>query len=211
MIKIEKIARTIARKTLEKFNDIKRDIAKEKKRLVLPPPHIIKQQTIKNFGRKFRLEVLIETGTYYGDMVETMKNYFSQIYSIELSKELYEKAKEKFVREKKIKIIHGDSGVELKKLLSNIKEPVLFWLDGHYSGGITAQGDKDTPIYEELNHIFNANLEKYVIIIDDARLFGDSNYPDYPSIKELIGFVKTNISDVKIKVKDDMIRIIPKK
>ncbi len=170
-------------------------------------PHHIKQQTIINFAEKFNINILVETGTYLGEMVEAMKPHFEKIYSIELSKELYQKAKNKFKDEKNIKIIQGDSGIELGKLLKEINQPVLFWLDGHYSEGITAQGDKDTPIYEELTHIFNANLNTAVIIIDDARCFGSD--PAYPSIQELSDFVKTHSPDVNIEVKGDSIRITP--
>ena len=171
-----------------------------------PPPHIVKQRTIKNLAEKFELQIFIETGTYHGDMVEAMKDSFSQIYSIELSEELYQKAKKKFDSLENVQIIQGDSGVELGKLVDIIEKPALFWLDGHYSGGITAKSDKDTPIYEELTHIFNANHSKSVIIIDDARCFG--NDQDYPSIKELSDFIKTK-TNANIEVKYDSIRITP--
>jgi len=107
-----------------------------------PPPRIVKQRTIKEFAERFGLRVLVETGTYYGDMVEAMKNYFSRIYSIELSNELYEKAKRRFTGDDRIKIIHGDSGIELGKLIARLEQPALFWLDGHYSAGETAKGEK---------------------------------------------------------------------
>lgn len=177
------------------------------KKKVCPPLHSVKQKAIKDLAKKFDINILVETGTYQGEMVEAMKPYFEQIYSIELSEKLYQEAKKIFDKEKNIKIIQGDSGVKLKSLLEEIKEPALFWLDGHYSAGITAQGDKDTPIYEELTHIFNANLSKDVIIIDDARCFGRDS--DYPSIKELSNFVKTNRPNANIEIKDDSIRITP--
>lgn len=177
----------------------------EKNGKPVPPPHFAKQQTLKSYARKYDLKILVETGTHYGDMVEAMKGCFDQIYSIELSKELYEKARKRFKGVENVRIIHGDSGVELGKLTGVIEEPVLFWLDGHYSGGVTARSDKDTPIYEELAHIFNANRNKDVIIIDDARCFGED--PAYPSINNLSDFIKANRSDVTIEVKDDSIRI----
>jgi len=179
----------------------------EKNGKPVPPPHIIKQLTLRNFAKKYNLKVLVETGTLYGAMVEAMKPHFDKIYSIELSNELYEKAKLRFDGEKNINIIHGDSGVELGKLVSIIDEPTLYWLDGHYSAGVTARGDKDTPIYEELTHIFNGNVGENVIIIDDARCFG--NDPAYPSIKELSDFIKTYKPNTNIEVKDDSIRITP--
>ena len=181
----------------------------EKDGRITPPPHLFKQQILKDFAEQFELEVLVETGTYYGDMVEAMRTHFSQIYSVELSEELYKIAKKRFDNADNVTIIHGDSGVELEKLACSMKRATLFWLDGHYSAGVTAKGDKDTPVFEELTHIFNANLKKYVIIIDDARCFGTDLA--YPSLEELSDFIKTNLPNADIEVKYDSIRIIPSK
>jgi len=174
----------------------------------VPPPHIVKQQVLKSFANKFGLKILVETGTYYGDMVEAMKNNFDRIYSIELSRELYEKAKKRFKDEQQIELINGDSAVELKKIIDRLDQPTLFWLDGHYSGGETAKGDKVSPIYEELAHIFRIKENmRYVIIIDDARLFGSD--PGYPRIEDLVNFIKSKRPEVCISIENDSIRITP--
>lgn len=56
--------------------------------------------------------------------------------------------------------------------MPTISDNCIFFLDGHYSSGDTAQGNKDCPLIEELIEI-NENLKsKAIIIIDDARLFG---------------------------------------
>jgi hypothetical protein len=178
----------------------------EKQGKPVPPPHIVKQRTIRTLADRFGLKTLVETGTYYGDMVEAMKRRFSQIYSIELSKELSERAAKRFRGERHVNIIHGDSGTELGKLVRRIDQPALFYLDGHYSAGITARGAKDTPIYEELAHIFDHD-RRHVIVIDDARCFGRE--PDYPSIEELREFVRSKKPDAEIEVEDDSIRITP--
>lgn len=171
-----------------------------------PPPHIVKQRAIKRYAQKFNLKVLVETGTYLGDMVAAMKDDFDHVYSIELSEELYAKAQQRFAGQRKITLILGDSGAELGRLVANLKQPALFWLDGHYSGGITAQGGKDTPIYEELAHIFSSK-ESHVILIDDARLFGTE--PAYPTIEALSAFILMHKPDAKIVVEDDGISITP--
>jgi hypothetical protein len=173
----------------------------------VPPPHIVKQQTIREFAQRFDLKILVETGTYLGDMVDAMKKHFDRIYSIELSSELNEEARKRFAGNKNIELIHGDSGTELGKLIARIAQPALFWLDGHYSGGITALGEKETPIYEELTHIFSSPQSGHVVIIDDARCFGAD--PAYPSIEELTDFIRTKSPDASIEVANDGIRIIP--
>jgi len=55
--------------------------------------------------------------------------------------------------------------------MNNVNQAALFWLDGHYSGESTAHGAETTPIYEELQQIFDADNRGHVIIIDDARCF----------------------------------------
>jgi hypothetical protein len=172
----------------------------------VPVPHIIKQQTLLHYAKNYSLKVLVETGTHYGDMIYVLKTYFDHIYSIELRDELFYKAKKRFKKESNIEFIHGDSGTEIKNLMNKIKEPTLFWLDGHYSGEGTARGKTDTPIYKELNNILSGQSRGHVIIIDDARLFGTD--PAYPTLEELKWFIKSKSKDVYIFVQDDMIRII---
>ncbi|MBU0571100.1 MAG: hypothetical protein KJ995_08305 [Candidatus Omnitrophica bacterium] len=180
----------------------------ERKGKPVPPPHIVKQQTLQTYAMRYGLKILVETGTFYGDMVEAMKGVFDRLYTIEIDEELYEKAKKRFKGVRHIELIHGDSGVELMNLMNKINEPALFWLDGHYSGGVTAKGEKDTPIYEELRHILNAPDRGHVIIIDDARCFGAD--PVYPSIEKLKDFIKSKRPNLEIIIQDDNIRITPK-
>ena len=120
-----------------------------------PPEHTVKRRVLREYATKYGLRILVETGTYKGDMVEAMRGHFDHIYSIELSDTLHRECRTRFHGIKGIHLIHGDSGVELGKLMKRIQQPALFWLDGHYSGKITARGLKDTPIREELEHIFN--------------------------------------------------------
>lgn len=172
-----------------------------------PPPHVVKQRALRDHANSYGLRILVETGTYLGDMVEAMKSEFDKIYSIELSQALYEQARLRFKNADNIEIIQGDSGIVLERLVGEINKPALFWLDGHYSGGLTAKGEKETPIYKEIQHILNAPDAKHVIIIDDARCFGE--LPDYPSIEELQQYVWSKNPDLSIVIQDDSIRITP--
>jgi len=170
-----------------------------------PPPHIVKQRTVEHYGKTFSLRVLIETGTYQGDMVEAMKDIFDKIISIELKRELYERATKRFKTNGHISIILGDSGKVLRDVLVEIDEPCLFWLDGHYSAGITAKEEVDTPIRKELDHILNHPVAGHVILIDDARLFVGVNH--YPRIEELKDILLTSHPDWILDVEHDIIRI----
>jgi hypothetical protein len=179
----------------------------KKKGKPVPPPHINKQRMLEIYAKSYGLKIMVETGTYYGDMVSSMKNKFEQIYSIELSRDLYELATRRFKRVKNVVLIQGDSEVELGRLMKRINQSALFWLDGHYSAGVTAKGKKVTPVLEELSHIFKSRHRGHVIIIDDARCFG--NEPGYPSIREISDFAKSKRPHTKIEVKNDSIIIVP--
>ncbi|MBD2165781.1 hypothetical protein H6G04_15395 [Calothrix membranacea FACHB-236] len=169
-----------------------------------PPPHFIKQQAILDYvTEKFNL--VIETGTFYGSTTEFLSRYVEQVYSIELSKELYEIAKTKFANNSSIHLFQGDSADVLQHILDSINEPIIFWLDGHYSGDGTAKGFKDTPIVAELEAIFKHPLKKeHIILIDDARCFVGSG--DYPSIDTLKKFSFDNGFEC-FYILNDIIRI----
>ncbi len=164
-----------------------------------------KERLIIDSGQKYGLNTLIETGTYYGDMIEAVRNGFQNIYSIELGNELYNKANERFKGYKNIRIIHGDSGEVLARLLAQINEPVVFWLDAHYSTADTVKGSTNTPIEQELRAIFNHRIKQHIILIDDAKDFtGHGDYPTAETVEKLAttnGYVFQN--------KEGTLRILP--
>ncbi len=169
-----------------------------------PPPPIIKRRIVKDFRRRFGLKVFVETGTYLGDMVDAVKSQFKEIYSIELSEALYQRALSRFSNDPHVHLLMGDSGSVLPLVLDSISEPCLFWLDGHYSGGFTAQGELDYPVLKELSHIRNHPIKSHVILIDDARTFiGEGAVP---SRDEVVRALKDINPDYNVKVENDIIR-----
>ena len=174
----------------------------------IPPPHEVKQSIIIEYQQQFGYEILIETGTFLGKMIKAQQNNFKRIYSIELSEKLFQRAQKKFRKYEHITIYQGDSGKVLPEILKQIDKPAIFWLDGHYSAGITAKGEKECPIYEELESIFNSHQKQFnhVLLIDDARCFIGEG--DYPTIEELTTFVLSKNENYKLEVKDDVIRYI---
>ena len=168
------------------------------------PPHRLKQRVIEEHKRKFGHSLFIETGTYLGDMINAQKSRFKKVISIELGDQLYKNAVEKFRKNKNITLYQGDSGEVLGEIMNNISEPAIFWLDGHYSGGITAKGEKECPILKELDAIFETNSLDHVLLIDDANCFVGEN--DYPTLEELKVYIQNKDSRYKFEVKDNIIR-----
>lgn len=172
----------------------------------VPPPHLVKQRTVMEYQKRYKCNIFVETGTYLGEMVEAQKKYFNKIISIELGQSLFEKAKSKFKNENNITIVQGDSGKVLPDVVKNFSEPAIFWLDGHYSAGITAKGDKDCPIFEELEAIFNNENLNHILLIDDARCFNGDG--DYPTIQELNNYIQAKNGNYQMEVKNDIIRFV---
>lgn len=175
----------------------------------VPPPHAIKQQNLREYAKRFELDVLVETGTYKGEMIAAMKDDFRKLYSIELADHFFEDAVQRFWADEKITILNGDSGQVLKELVPKLDGPALFWLDGHYSAGMTARGDKDTPVIEELVHILAREDLRCAILIDDARCFEGQSEQVYPSLDEVKALVAERRPDWTFEVATDCIRIAP--
>lgn len=168
-------------------------------------PHVIKQEIIREYQKKYSINQLVETGTFRGEMVYAQRNHFKKIISIELSKELFEIAGRKFRNYPNVELLNGDSADVIKSVVEKLSEPAIFWLDGHYSGFETAKGELSTPIKKEINAILDSNLE-HIILIDDARLFIGKD--DYPTLDELKEFVLAKKNNLTFSVEDDVIRIV---
>jgi hypothetical protein len=172
-----------------------------------PPPPEFKQEVVKRYARKFGLDVLVETGTFHGEMVAASLSYFREIYSVELSQELYQAQSRRFAGYGHVHLFQGDSAVVLRELLPKLNRSPLIWLDAHYCGDSTARGESDTPIVKELEAILEQEQIDPVILIDDARLFDGTNaYPTLEFVREMI--LGTGGGRV-FEVRDDIIRAHP--
>ncbi|MFN8251446.1 MAG: hypothetical protein U0V75_06150 [Ferruginibacter sp.] len=168
------------------------------------PPHAVKRAAMKLYRDKYNLKILVETGTYLGDMVEACKHTFDKVYSVELSEKLYKKATKRFAKDTNVELLCGDSSVKLPEILKKVNQPCLFWLDGHYSGGVTAMGNLECPVREELAAILS-HAVSHVILVDDARLFNGTH--DYPTVDEIKQIIASHGKSGSVTVEDDIIRI----
>lgn len=159
---------------------------------------------IKDFQQKYDLNIFVETGTYLGETIRGIKDNFSEIYSLELDQVLDESAVKNFSALKHIKFFQGDSAKTLPMVLKLVNGRGLFWLDAHASGGITAKGDKVTPVEGELLSIKNHPIKNHIILIDDAESFVGAN--DYPAVDRIKDILQKINPDYKIEIKDNIIR-----
>ncbi len=169
-----------------------------------PPPPRFKQHLVAAYAKRFAREVLVETGTFLGDMLFAVRDSFRTIYSIELDPWLYRRARRRFGRYRHIHLVPGNSSEMLPFVLSRIDRPALFWLDAHQmAGGV--RGFQVTPVARELEQILLDDRDD-VILIDDARLFTGIGYPTIDQVRERILAQRPGCA---FEVEDDVIRAHP--
>lgn len=172
-----------------------------------PPPHVVKVRAVLEYSQRFDLRVLIETGTFEGEMARKCRRGFRRIVTIELDPDLARHAVRRLARHPNIEVIEGDSARILPRVLSGLSEPALFWLDGHFSGTGTARGERETPLLQELEAIRRHPVQGHVILVDDARLLGSG---DYPSLEEIRRRVAMFPAGGDVLVADDIVRVTPR-
>lgn len=172
------------------------------------PPLSVKRKILMAYLQNYRLTQFIETGTHLGDTLAYIAHDKSiHCTSIELAEVYYKQAKHRFRSYTNIDLIHGDSGDLMASVINKLDSPALFWLDGHYSGGLTAQGTIDTPICAELEAILMSRHKEHVILIDDVRCFDGTN--NYPHLDDLLKVVRDK-SNYCAEVSADIIRLTPR-
>ncbi|MBU6231451.1 MAG: hypothetical protein KGI45_01995 [Patescibacteria group bacterium] len=171
-----------------------------------PDAHADKIKAILDLQSRFKIGTFIETGTYMGDTVEAVRGAFDKAISIELDTNLHQRAAKRFIGAPNVILYQGDSATMLPEILKTLDRPALFWLDGHFSGGVTARGPLETPIERELDAIFAHSVKGHAILIDDARLFdGTHDYPTIEAVKK-----KTAAAGFTCAKKGDLLMILPK-
>lgn len=136
---------------------------------------------LKHLQSNYNLKYFVETGVGNGDaIIEAQKYPFEHIISIEIMEEQVKRMREKFKDDPRVEIRLGDTLNELPKLLDEIKEPALFWLDAHFPGADIGMGKHDDtsiddetrlPLERELFMIKNQRNGKDVVLFDDLKIY----------------------------------------
>ncbi len=169
---------------------------------------VLKNDFLREIKNLFKATTFIETGTYIGQTTLAASAVFDEVYTVELSTALYDSCSQLFEEHKNIHLYPGTSPEFLQTILPQVNGQVIFWLDAHDSLGITARGDKETPIVEELRAIQESPVKDGIILIDDVRQFykTGSDYPTFSALCQLIIDINPNY---KLAVLGDVLIAFP--
>ena len=141
--------------------------------------------------------VLVETGTYQGDGVETaLAMGFSRVISIELFEILFNDCKKKFAGDNRVTLVLGDSALILWDAIKDVNDRMTFWLDGHvFPNQEIILGVKASPLMEDLEQISRHPIKTHVIMIDDM-----SSLPKGGGVYKTTSFSRKDIEDAVLRI-----------
>lgn len=145
------------------------------------PPQRFKYALLRQYST-LGYRVFVETGTAYGDMLANLVDSFDRCYSIEADPARARVAVARMAKHPQVKIYQGDSALLLPQVLTELKEPALFWLDAHPSDGERGP----VPLLEELRAILEHGVHGHTVIIDDISQLGSLDWPSVNEVKEVV-------------------------
>jgi hypothetical protein len=167
-------------------------------------PHLLKQMTVVDYGRRYSLRCLVETGTYYGEMVAALRKEFDLVYSIELDPKLAGYSRERFKNYPRVKILEGDSGALVPQVVAQLDHPAVFWLDAGYYGVDPMKGDL-SRLLAELRAILSSPVRDHIVLMDDARMFVGTDRKFNAS--QLVAWIEREYPDRKVEIARDIFRV----
>ena len=136
--------------------------------------------------------------------------FFTEVYSIEASKFLYDEYHDKLSKEN-ITHIFGDSRRIIQSLIESSRPYRLIWLDAHWIGDrVSYEEGDEIPVIEELRAIPKKTRNNF-IMIDDARYFLSPNIPSphnfrkWPNIGEIITILREIQETESVFISDDVL------
>ncbi|OJZ74824.1 hypothetical protein BRW65_06245 [Mycobacterium paraffinicum] len=171
---------------------------------LVSPPAISKQRHLLHTLQSRKHRIFVEAGTYKGETTAFFVPYVDQVISVELHDGLFAAAERRFAREPKVTLVHGDSLIEIPKIVANCSSPPLVFLDGHFSGEGTAEGQEMEPAESTLSRLADVTPAGTTIVIDDLRLFG-SGLSGFPQLDAITSAARTAFPDAIIRAGLDSI------
>ena len=154
----------------------------------------------------------VETGTFRGHTARRLATVFPDVVTIELSEELHRAAAPALRDVPGVRALQGHSAERLGEL-GDPALPTLYYLDGHWSGGVTEGVGDECPVLAELAAM-GAGAPDDCIIVDDARLFTSAPPPphrpeQWPALMEVIDAIRERHPSHLVTLLNDQVVAVP--
>jgi hypothetical protein len=113
-----------------------------------------------------------------------------------------------------VTVLQGHSADLLSKI-GSADTPTLYFLDGHWSAGITEGTGDECPVLEELAAIGTGHPDDCVVI-DDARMFTSAPPPpldpaQWPTIVEVFDAIRSERPEHVVTLLGDQVIAVPQR
>lgn len=160
-------------------NQISEEMQANSTGLLSQPKKIHKSLLAAGLGLRAGKRYFVETGTYIGSSIFQIHRLFESLWTVE-AQPLLHRAALKLFEVKKVSNVHlslGNSVEFLKSFSAETGNNAVFFLDAHYSTGITSRAYGRCPVIEEICVIMD-NSPGALIVVDDVRTMnGKWGYP----------------------------------
>ena len=148
----------------------------------------------------------METGTNIGESTVMVSNLFESVLSVEADPTLAKCARALvgYMGIHNTEIHEGHSVEFVKRLEPRVGSQCVFFLDAHYSRGITTRMYGNCPLQEELNVIVS-RFPKAVIVADDVRTMNGRR--GFPSLLSLLSSIPPSMN---VCIAHDQLIITPR-
>ena len=135
------------------------------------PHSLTKLHNLSRARARSGATTVIEVGSFRGVTARRLSRLFDTVHSIEIDPALHAEAKQRCADRSNVVMHLGDGKRVLAELAPKVSNCLLF-LDGHFSGGVTGQGDEPEPVLEELD-VVSPHLRNFAgVVVDDYHEFG---------------------------------------
>lgn len=181
-------------------------------RPLLTSSHHDRVRRLENTKREFIRQhadgrrVLIETGTREGDTVAYLLYDFDRIHTVELDPVVQAQAHARFWDVPHVTCWGGDSRDVLPKILADLDQPAVFWLDAHYFGTAEEGRRINLPILDEVRAI-STQPHDHLVLIDDAKVFLDWPHrtAEFPTLNQITATLQAGHPAWQVCVENNII------
>lgn len=116
---------------------------------------------VRSLVSRWRINTAIETGTHIGATARGLSEFVASVETIEIDPQRFAQC-EHLDQLGNVRRHLGSSPEVLERILPDVDEPVLFYLDAHWN--------EYWPLLDELKVIAGRGLERVLIVIHDVRV-----------------------------------------